>query len=285
MRLLAISDLHLGHPANRRALTTIDAHPDDWLIVAGDVGETGEHLSLAFDHLTPRFAKVLWVPGNHELWTVPSDPPGIRGDAKYRMLVELCRKQGVHTPEDPFLVWEGEGGRHRIALLHLLYDYTFRPAHLDPSEAVDWARESGVVCADETYLAPDPFPSRPHWCAARVEQAESRLANEHADLPSVLVNHYPLHRDLAILPRIPRFEVWCGTQRTHGWHRRYAATAVIQGHLHIRATTWKDGTRFEEVSVGYPRQWTKGRRWDTYLRTVLPGSPPPPHGQHFRLNR
>ncbi|MYU48090.1 hypothetical protein GTV15_15710, partial [Streptomyces sp. SID7803] len=26
------------------------------------------------------------------------------------------------------------------------------------------------------------------------------------------------------------------------------------GHLHIPRTTWYDGVRFEEVSVGYPRE-------------------------------
>ena len=36
MRLLAISDLHLGHRLNREALATIGSFPDDWLIVAGD---------------------------------------------------------------------------------------------------------------------------------------------------------------------------------------------------------------------------------------------------------
>jgi hypothetical protein len=39
MRLLAISDLHLGDPVNRECFASIGASPDDWLILAGDVGE------------------------------------------------------------------------------------------------------------------------------------------------------------------------------------------------------------------------------------------------------
>ena len=33
------------------------------------------------------------------------------------------------------------------------------------------------------------------------------------------------------------------------------ARAVVYGHLHIPRTTWYDGVRFEEVSLGYPREW------------------------------
>ena len=53
--------------------------------------------------------QLVWVPGNHELWTVPR-ATGRRGVARYEELVALCRRRGVLTPEDPFPVWAGEGG-------------------------------------------------------------------------------------------------------------------------------------------------------------------------------
>ena len=34
-------------------------------------------------------------------------------------------------------------------------------------------------------------------------------------------------------------------------------TAAVYGHLHIPRTTVHDGVRFEEVSVGYPREWQR----------------------------
>jgi hypothetical protein len=45
---------------------------------------------------------------------------------------------------------------------------------------------------------------------------------------------------------------------------------VISGHLHMRTTLWRDGIRFEEVSLGYPRDWQPDRGLDWYLRDVLP---------------
>jgi hypothetical protein len=44
---------------------------------------------------------------------------------------------------------------------------------------------------------------------------------------------------------------------------------VVTGHLHTRRTDIVDGTRFEEVSLGYPRQWDHSRGCVGYLRTVL----------------
>ena len=77
MKLLAISDLHLSSSSNMQALTEMPAFPEDWLIVAGDVAENPTRIREGFELLRERFAKIIWVPGNHELWTVPG-PWGTR---------------------------------------------------------------------------------------------------------------------------------------------------------------------------------------------------------------
>jgi 3',5'-cyclic AMP phosphodiesterase CpdA len=115
MRLLAISDLHLGFGTNRRAIEALGAHPEDWLILAGDTGETIGHLDLACRTLAPRFARIIWAPGNHDLWAVPGDDPGLCGEARYERLVATCRRYGVLTPEDPYPIWPGDGPAAMIA--------------------------------------------------------------------------------------------------------------------------------------------------------------------------
>ncbi|HXV65546.1 MAG TPA: metallophosphoesterase [Vicinamibacteria bacterium] len=273
MRLYAISDLHLGFRENREALETLGAHPEDWLILGGDVGETLAHLRMALDVVTRRFARVLWAPGNHELWS--TKPGEERGQAKYDALVAVCRDRGVLTPEDPYVHWEGDGGSAVLAPLFLLYDYSFRPEEIAREEALQWAAESGVFCADERYLRSDPFPSIDAWCAARCEQAERKLHEASRRHPLVLINHFPLRKELVRLRRIPRFSIWCGTTRTEDWHVRFRARVVVSGHLHIRSTDWIDGVRFEEVSLGYPRHWNTNRGIEHYLREILPGPSPP----------
>ena len=270
MKLFAISDLHLRHEANRRLLQAVAAHPEDWLIVAGDVGETASELRWALGLLTRRFARVLWVPGNHDLWTPPGRAGEPRGEAKYLQLVEVCREHGVSTPEDEWPLWPGEGPACRIALLFSLYDYTFRPDDVPAEEAVAWAARSGIVCADEAVLHPDPYPSRQAWCAALCERFEERLVGAAAESPLVLVNHWPLRRELVHLRRIPRFTLWCGTRRTADWHTRFGAVAAVHGHLHIKRTHWDRGVLFEEVSLGYPRDWDARFGIEAYLRQILP---------------
>src|SRR5689334_16550696 len=109
MRLYAISDLHVGYAANRRAIEELPIYPGDWIILGGDLGETEEHLLFVLRAFTQRFAQVLWVPGNHELWSVSSEG-ALRGEARYQRAVALCRDHGVLTPEDPYPEWRGDPG-------------------------------------------------------------------------------------------------------------------------------------------------------------------------------
>lgn len=269
MKLLAIADLHLAHRANREALEALPHYPEDWLILAGDVGERPEHLVLALDNLTRRFARVFWTPGNHDLWSRSTEPTATQGDRRYQELVAICRSFGVVTPEDPYVAWP-ESPRTFIVPMFLLFDYSFRPASVGADEALSWARAAGIMSADELMLRPDPWPTRADWCAARVDATAARLAALPADAQTVLVNHWPLRYDLARPPRIPHFSLWCGTTKTEGWGERFRARAVVSGHLHLRTTLWRRGVRYEEVSLGYPRDWNATRGIAYYLRTILP---------------
>ena len=278
MKLLGISDLHIGYPLNKEAIESIEPHPEDWLILAGDIGEKPDQLTWVFDTLQERFAKLIWVPGNHELYTLKPDPCSLRGKARYEHLVELCQNRGILTPEDPYPLWPGEGPPTRLAPLFIGYDYSFSPTGMNPDEARAWAAEEGIRCTDEAVLYHDPYPSREAWCHARITLTEQRLEEISKDEAVVLINHYPLRYDLVRLYRIPRFSPWCGTQLTENWHTRFRARAVVSGHLHMRATDWRDGVRFEEVSLGYPKHWSQPKGINAYIREILPGPPETPSG-------
>jgi predicted phosphodiesterase len=276
MKLWGLSDVHVRFPENRAVLEALTPRPEDWLIVCGDVGETMEHLEFTLDTLGRKFARLLWVPGNHELWTMPSEAEtGPRGVARYEAMVALCRQRGVLTPEDPYVTWTGEAGPLVLAPMFLLYDYTFAPdGHTGAERALAWASEDGILCTDESLLHPDPYPTREAWCQARCDATEARLSALPRDSATVLINHFPLRRDVVFIPRVPRFIPWCGTRRTEDWHTRFNAQVVVSGHLHVRSTQWRDGVRFEEVSLGYPRQWNRERAPDDYVRQILPATMP-----------
>jgi 3',5'-cyclic AMP phosphodiesterase CpdA len=271
-QLLAISDLHVGHEENRPIVDGLrPGHPGDWLIVAGDVAETVADIEGTLSLLKSRFDTVIWVPGNHELWTTSKDPVQLKGVRRYEHLVQICRRLGVLTPEDEFPVWTGDGGPVRIAPLFVLYDYTFRIDGVHTKEeSLAAAHEAGIVCTDEYMLFPDPYPSIDAWCDARVKESERRLAECDPSVPLVMVNHWPLVRQPTRILRYPVFAQWCGTVQSADWHTRYNTAAVVYGHLHIPRHTEYDGVPFEEVSLGYPREWKPRGLPERLLRPVLP---------------
>jgi hypothetical protein len=63
---------------------------------------------------------------------------------------------------------------------------------------------------------------------------------------------------------------------------RYRALAPISGHLHVRRSELLDGTRFEEVSLGYPGQWNSLKGVIGYLRQIMPA---PTVTGSWRFNR
>ncbi len=275
-RLLALSDLHINRPANLAALDQLPDHPGDELIVAGDVGDGPDDLAKAWSRLCPRFERLYWVPGNHELWAAPADP--LRGEARYARMVEVCRSFGVITPEDPPVRYEGDGGPAWVVPLFTLYDFSLRPPNVRVDQLRDWAGESGIRPVDDLRLRTDPHEDVVTWARLLKSAAEARLAAVPNDIPKVVITHFPLRPDFIRLHRIPRFTPWCGSIHTAHWHTRFQIAVAVSGHLHMRATDWMDGTRFEEVALGYPRHWRAEAGAAHYLRPILPGPPTPPSG-------
>ncbi|WP_029928051.1 metallophosphoesterase family protein [Nocardia otitidiscaviarum] len=292
---MAVSDIHVGHQGNKPVVERIRPDsPEDWLILAGDVGEKTDDIRWALETLRGRFAKVIWVPGNHELWTTAKDPVQIHGAPRYDYLVSLCRDLDVITPEDPFPVWTGAGaeeygGAVTLAPLFVLYDYSWMPdGALTKAQGLSIARDRNVVATDEFLLSPQPYATRDAWCHARVQYTQRRLDALAPDTPLVLINHFPLLRDPTKMLFYPEFALWCGTELTEDWHIRYNVVCSVYGHLHIPRTTFHEGVRHEEVSLGYPREWQRRGLPDQLLRQILPTPQYGPDdlnawGGHFKI--
>ncbi|MFJ4650154.1 metallophosphoesterase family protein [Nocardia sp. NPDC088792] len=293
-KLMAVSDIHVGHQGNKPVVEAIRPDsPEDWLILAGDVGEKTDDIRWALETLRGRFAKVIWVPGNHELWTTAKDPVQMHGASRYDYLVSICRDLDVLTPEDPFPVWTGDGaqeygGAVTLAPLFMLYDYSWLPAGATTkAEGLAIARERNVVATDEFLLSAEPYLTRDAWCHARVKYSMRRLDALESGTPVVLINHWPLLRAPVDMMWYPEFALWCGTELTADWHLLYNTVCVVYGHLHIPRTSWHDEVRFEEVSLGYPREWQRRGLPDKLLRQILPtpdyGDTLNEWGGHFKV--
>ena len=95
MRVFAISDLHVDYAANARWVESLSTsqYLDDILIVAGDVSNSLQQLEWALKTIVARFKKVLFVPGNHDLWVVNDDRT--TSLAKFAQVCTLVEKIGV----------------------------------------------------------------------------------------------------------------------------------------------------------------------------------------------
>ena len=213
--------------------------------------------------LQPRFAQLVWTPGNHDLWT----PQTLRGgEARRRRTTSgwsrLCSRYGVLTPEDPYARWPGDGPTRAIVPTFLLFDYSFRPDRRD-ARATRWRGPRSPACDRPTKICSRPIriATRDDWCAARVAATEARLAALPADVKLIVANHFPLRRDLAVAAAHPALLdlVRHDADRTTGiaasTSKRWStATCTCDRARAI------DGVRFEEVSLGYPKQWNQSKR-------------------------
>lgn len=129
--------------------------------------------------------------------------------------------------------------------------------------------EHDLLCADEHYLKYSPYSSKEEWCQQRCDWTYKRLKEVPPENQLILVNHFPLRYDQVIIPRIPRFSIWCGTKKTERRHKEFRVSNVVYGHLHYRKSYLYDGVQFDEVSLGNPGQWLNERSIDSYLRKIL----------------
>ncbi|NTF35017.1 metallophosphoesterase [Rhizobium skierniewicense] len=118
MRVFALSDLHLDYEENRIWLKGLSdqEYRADWLIFAGDISGDVTLAERCFAALSSKFAKVFFVPGNHDLW-VRSHEGGHSLD-KFHVIVRLAMDHGLLT--EP----HREAGLTIVPILGW-YDYSF----------------------------------------------------------------------------------------------------------------------------------------------------------------
>lgn len=269
MSIYAISDLHLANNVNKEALINLPEYKYDWIVLAGDIGETLEQLEFTLITLKSKFSKIIWVPGNHDLWTFPLNSYSLKGEEKYKKMVSICHEYGVLTPEDEYPIYRNDGKEYCVVPIMTLYDYSFKPSDIERGKEIDWAVESGVICADEDLLFSYPYKSISEWCNIRCQYTEKRLNEIQKDVPIIVINHYPLLKELGKIYTFPRFSIWCGTTQTEKWLDQFNIEVAIYGHLHIRSSKIINGVRHEEVSFGYPQDWAKSKGMNHYLRKII----------------
>mgnify|MGYP003577207746 CR=1 FL=1 len=256
MRVFATSDLHVDFPDNLawvQQLSMAD-HTDDVLLVAGDVSDALARVGQCIAALSRRFRRVLFVPGNHELWVVRQ---GAAGDslAKFDQVLAVARDSGATTGrlQLPGLC---------IAPLWSWYDYSFGPLNemlktqWSDFHACRWPGGLQAPALARHFLARNDLAAAPGGCrVVTVSHFLPRADLMPARLP-------PSVRDL--LPVL-------GSAALDGQVRQLGACLHVYGHSHLNRQVLRDGVMYVNAALGYPREGLISARRLLHIDPLLPG--------------
>ncbi|MGZ5444492.1 MAG: metallophosphoesterase family protein [Thermoanaerobaculia bacterium] len=239
MRIFAVSDIHIDYEVNSRWVADLSEveYRNDVLILAGDVTDDLRRLDWCLTTLARRFRKVLFVPGNHELWVIRED----RGKSSMQKFDEVCavvessgasmdlfRERGVSIV--PLLGWYDDSfGEPTEELKAMWMDY----------RACRWP--SGCTGADVAA----------HFTALNDKHAAP------ADDLVITYSHFLPRIDLmpAFIPAAGRvlYPV-LGAARLDDQLRSLNSTLHVYGHSHVNRRVAIDGVTYINNAFGYPSE-------------------------------
>lgn len=237
MRVFAVSDLHTDFPRNRLLVERLPRGEfrGDALLVAGDVASEVETIESTLALLRDRFGRVLFVPGNHELWV-----RGGGGDSveKFHRVLSLCRELGVETRPARL------GGVWAVPLFSWYEPEFDTRGDAETEELAGWA-DFHFCRWPEEVRSP---------CAHFLEMNEPHLGAY--DAPVVSFSHFVPRLDLLPPTRALRFR---GLPRVAGCAgldaqlRRLGSRVHVFGHTHIPCDRMVQGVRYVQNALRYPR--------------------------------
>jgi|SRR5579864_3345238 len=239
MRVFAVSDLHIDYEMNARwvrSLSSVD-YLNDVLILAGDITDKRDLLEWCLTTLSRRFKRVLFVPGNHELWTV-RERSGKDSLQKFYEVIATVESSGASM----HAFCESE-----VSIIPLLgwYDYSFgEPSEELKSTWMDYRTcrwPSGLTEKDiVAYFA--AFNNCQTWSTAETIITYSHFLPRIDLMPS-------------FVPRAARLLYpILGSDQLETQLRRFTPKIHVYGHSHLNCQTAIEGITYINNAFGYPSE-------------------------------
>jgi predicted phosphodiesterase len=245
MRVFALSDIHVDYDQNAEwiAKLSLVEYQDDVLILAGDVSDVQRLLYWCLNTLSKRFKKVLFVPGNHDLW-VMRDAHDKNSLQKFDDVCALVQSSGASMQAFR------ERGMSIIPLL-AWYDYSFG----EPSEALRSMWLDYHACR-----WPNRFKEQD--IAAHFAAFNDKLVSP-ADDKVITYSHFLPRIDL-MPPFIPSAHKYLypilGSAQLDCQLRKLNPMIHVYGHSHVNRHVKIDAVSYINNAFGYPREcWTSKR--------------------------
>lgn len=239
MRVFATSDVHVDYDENAkwiRGISSVD-YRDDLLILAGDITHRLSALASCLSTLAARFRKVLFVPGNHDLWVL-DDPVPRNSLQKFSDVVSVVEASGASM--QPFST-----GDVRIVPLLGWYDYSFGA----PTEDLRRIWMDYRACRWPAGFGPGEVAA--HFASL------NPAAGRRSAAKVITFSHFLPRLDLrpAYVPLRHRFlDPVLGSALLEGQLRGLGSSIHVYGHSHINRSIRIDGITYVNNAFGYPAE-------------------------------
>ncbi|MFC4313505.1 metallophosphoesterase [Steroidobacter flavus] len=236
-RVFALSDIHVDYDVNFQWVQNLSCadYRDDILILAGDLTHKLAQLASCLSEFATRFAKVLFVPGNHDVWVL-GEAPERTSLQKFADVAATVERSGAsmqpHRQSDvlfaPLLSW---------------YDYSFGEPSADlygiwmDFHACRWPRGFG-----------------PKDVAKHFMDQNQRLSAEGA-AKVITFSHFLPRIDLIpahVSSRHRLLDPVLGSTRIEQQLRHLGSSIHVYGHSHINRRIDIDGVTYINNALGYP---------------------------------
>jgi len=239
MRVFAVSDLHVDYKPNRQWVAGLSRqdYKDDILILAGDLSDSLDHIEECLTALALRFKRVLYIPGNHEMWILRNSDL-TNSIAKFMEVVRVAQRSGAST----------ECLRlHQLTIVPLLgwYDYSFgmpcprlRDAWMD-FRACRWPDHMNEADVTRFFAAMNE--------RIRPPRAANIISFSHF-LPRIdLIDGYVPEQYRYLFPIM-------GADILEQQVREVGAAIHVYGHSHVNRRITLDGITYINNAFGYPSE-------------------------------
>lgn len=267
MRVALTSDLHVEHHPDVIGLVAerTRALGAEVLIVAGDVTHDLDRLEAALAALRRAAPRMVFVPGNHDLWCLPGTP-----SSRARFETEIprrCARAGVDALGAAPV---GIGGVVFCGVTGW-YDYSLRNRELDATFSREdyvrgsWGRLRWNDKARVVWPGDDGAPADDAAiCDAQVALLERQLEEAGARPTVVVTHHLPFAALATSRGELPWDFIngFMGSERLGAAMQRARGVVLgCAGHAHFRKRAAFRGARGDfvvEVSpIGYPREYAR----------------------------
>jgi len=234
MKVWVTSDIHIDFAKNLtwfEALSDLD-YTEDIMIIAGDITHNLDKMQRLFRLLQSKFFKILFVPGNHDLWLLQSSAKDSL--QKLAQIITLTQDEGIQTT--PFTI-----DNLTIVPLFSWYDFSFGL----PSKNLKTSWRDFEACQwpmDLTKLT---------RLFLKMNVAHLQLQNQHLIsfshfLPfSSLIPSFVPQKVKQLLPVF-------GSQKLGEQLQQLKPDMHIYGHSHLNRKVTENGTTFLNNAFGYP---------------------------------